>query len=115
MLKLYFGNMQLELILKSVQMLIGQTECFALKFANIVGKLMRKKLELLYEQFHEYKTIVDAKLPDEAYGEALLSGTSDGHRKECIVDVIWYYLQKVRSPVGPIICLSYCLKLHESF
>ena len=75
-------------------------EFFALKFANVLG-LDEEKLELLYEQFHEYKTINDAELPDGAYEEALLSGTSDGHRKECRVDVIWYYLQKMRSPVGP--------------
>ena len=82
-------------------MLIGQTECFALKFANIVGKLMRKKLELLYEQFHEYKTIVDAKLPDEAYGEALLSGTSDGCAKSCWAN----YLFKLLFEVARIILI----------
>ena len=30
-----------------------------------------------------------------------MSGTSVGHNKEYRVDVIWYYLQKMRSPVGP--------------
>ena len=70
-------------------------EFFALKFA-VLG-LDEEKLELLYEQFHEYKTINDAELPDGAYEEALLSGTSDGHKKEYRVDVIWYYLQNAKS------------------
>ena len=70
-------------------------EFFALKFA-VLG-FHEEKLELLYEQFHEYKTINDAKLPDEAYEE----GASDGNKKETRADVIWYYLQKMRSPVGP--------------
>ena len=71
----------------------------ALRFTNVLG-LDEEKLELLYEQFYEYKTINDAKLPKEAYEEALLLGTSDGHNKEYRLDVIWYYLQKMRSPVG---------------
>ena len=75
-------------------------EIFALRFDNVLG-LDEEKLELLYEQFQEYKTINDAELPKEAYEEALLSGTSAGHNKEYRVDVIWYYLQEMRSPVGP--------------
>ena len=71
-------------------------EFFALKFANVLG-LDEEKLELLYEQFHEYKTINDAELPDGAYEEALLSGTSDGHKKEYRVGAIWYYLQNAKS------------------
>ena len=41
----------------------------ALKFANVLG-LDEEILELLYEQFHEYRKINDAELPDEAYEEA---------------------------------------------
>ena len=63
--------------------------------------LPMKNVELLYEQFHQYKTINDAELPDKTYEEALLSGTSDGNKKEYRVDVICYYLQKMRIPVGP--------------
>ena len=33
--------------------------------------------------------------------EALLSEASDGHKKEYRVDVIWYYLERTQSPVGP--------------
>ena len=33
--------------------------------------------------------------------KSLLSGTRDGNKKEYRVDVIWYYLQKIQSPVGP--------------
>ena len=74
-------------------------EFFALKFANVLG-LDEEILELLYEQFHEYRKINDAELPDEAYEEAFFSGTSDGHKKEYSVDMMRYYLQKMRSPVG---------------
>ena len=74
-------------------------EFIALKLANVLG-FDEEKLELFYEQLHEYKIINDAELPDEAYEEALLSGTNDGHKKEYRVDVIWYYLQNMRSPVG---------------
>ena len=75
-------------------------EFVALRFTNVLG-LDEEKLELLYEQFYDYKTINDAKLPKETYEEALLLGTSDGHNKEYRLDVIWYYLRKMRSPVGP--------------
>ena len=88
-------------------------EFFALKSANALG-VDEEKLELFYEQFHEYKTINDTELPDEVYEEALLSGTSDGHKKEYRVDVIWYY-RKCERQLGLIIGLSYCLKLHELF
>ena len=61
---------------------------------------MRKKLELLYEQFHAYKTINDDELPNETHEEAFLSETIDGHKKDYRVDMTWYYLQKMQSPVG---------------
>ena len=82
----------------------------SLRFTNVL-RLDEEKLELLYEQFREYKTINDGELPKEAYKEALLSGTSDGHNKEYRVDVIWYCLQKMRSPVGP----NYRFKLQLLF
>ena len=75
-------------------------EFFTLKFANVLA-LDEEKLELHYEQFHECKIIHNAELPNGVYEEALLSGTSNGHKKEYRVDVIWFYLQKMWSPVGP--------------
>ena len=54
---------------------------FALRFANVL-RHDEEKLELFYEQFYEYKTINVTELPKEAYEEALLSGTSDGHNKK---------------------------------
>ena len=74
----------------------------------IVGAIELYKVSLKYvleKQFHEYKTINDVELPDEAYEKALLSGTSDSHKKEYRVDVL----------LGLIIGLSYCLKLYELF
>ena len=85
-------------------------EFFSLKFANVLG-FHEEKLELLYEQFHEYKTINDAKLPDEAYEE----GASDGNKKEYRADVYGTIYRKCEVLLGLIIGLNYCLKLHELF
>ena len=99
MLKLYFGNMQFGLILKSLQMLISHiVNFFALKFANVLG-LDEEKLELLHEHFYEYKTLMTSYLM--RFMKKLFRQKQLKVTRKSTVNVIWNYLQKMRSPVGP--------------
>ena len=57
-------------------------------------------VEELHEQFCDFKVFSEKELPSNALDEALIKSEDDKVIKEYRLDVIWYYLQTLKSALG---------------
>ena len=74
-------------------------EYFIEKFNNILD-FGENKIDTLYEEFCEYKSLPTRELPDTALTDVLIKSFENEGDDEYRMDVIWYHLYQMTSPIG---------------
>ena len=72
-------------------------EYFFNTFSNVLAN-DDEKIDRLYEEFTDYKTLSISELPDTALTDALIASYED--HDECRLDTIWYHLYQMKSLIG---------------
>ena len=69
---------------------------------------------LISKKFVDFQTSSEEELPNGAFADAIIKEfeNEDGKtQSEYRMDVLWYHLQSMKSPIGKIKGLTFCLKL----
>lgn len=74
-------------------------EYFCGKF-NAVLRFDEHSYECLHEEFLDYKSLRVEELPASALQEAFLSEKSNDDHREYRMDIIWYHLRQLKTPVA---------------
>ena len=72
-------------------------EYFIERFGGIL-QYDEYEIERMYEEFVDYKSLTISELPDDALTDAVIQ--ENEHTDEYRIDVIWYYMYQMKSPVG---------------